>query len=640
MKFLSKIKNALVLVVLILLLPALLWAQNHPEYAVSLIPKALLENAHTVVRQELYQIDIPSYDEIIITHKKVVTLLNNNSGAGEFYQDYDDFTKIVKMEARIYDENGSEVREIKKKEIDDYSAVSGGTMYGDSRIKHINLSHPTYPYTVALEYKITISRFMYYPIWQIQNYGVSVQEATFVVTTNDVDNLNYQVLNMELSPTIQLQGEQTTLTWKVDNKTAIGKVAYSPSAAKTLPILLLSPKQFRLGKYEGRMDTWKDFGNFMNKLNHGRDILSQEEAKKIQALTTDAKTDREKAEILYKYLKENTRYISVQIGVGGWQTFEADYVAKNKYGDCKALTHYMKAMLTAVGVKSYPVLINRGDDDPGLIQDDFVLPSFNHVLLKLASEDYFLECTNSYEPPNYLGTGNQNRKALLITESGGELIMTPAILPQDNKEFNKATISLAENGDAHITNECRISGILQDRLRWESFNKKQEELEKYFIENCGLPSPYIKKYSVKPLLEKPEVEVNYEADVRKYAAKSGPRFFVPINPINPFTTVPDNKVRNGKIEFDQGYMLEDELTLILPQGYEVESMPDANTLLESPYGTFKMELITEPTQLVYKRSLTMLPVSLPASAYEDFRNFRKQVAEWDGVKLVLVKKRT
>ena len=43
----------------------------------------------------------------------------------------------------------------------------------------------------------------------------------------------------------------------------------------------------------------------------------------ILKLIEGASTNLEKIEILYRYLQENTRYVSVQLGIGGWQTFDA-----------------------------------------------------------------------------------------------------------------------------------------------------------------------------------------------------------------------------------------------------------------------------------------------------------------------------
>ncbi len=619
-------------------LSAFVLAQSNPLYSVDLIPKALLEDAHTVVRLEDYKVEIPSYDKVVESYKAVITILKAESNSDQITLVYDSFSKINSMKGSIYDASGKLIRKIKKKEIYDQSAVSSISMYEDNRFKQIEFNYPTYPYTIEIEYKKTNNQSMFYPNWRVQDYGVSVEQTSFTVVTKDLDNLNYKVLNIELPPTKEIEGDKCTLSWNVVAKPAIHNVRYGPSSSEIIPMVLLSPKQFKMGKYEGNMNSWKDFGHFMNKLNKGRDELSPKMKKEVLALTASVKSDREKIDILYKYLQDNTRYINVSIGVGGWQTFDADYVEKNKYGDCKALTNFMKSMLNAVDVKAYPVYIGSGRSD-ALINEDFVYPHFNHVILNVPSEDYWLECTSSYSPPNYLGASNADRTALRVTEQGGELVKTPSFSPEESKETNKTIITLSENGDAIIVNESLFSGPRQGRLRYVSFEKTKKELEEEFLGHCGLPSVSIIEYNVEPLLNEPVVKVDYDIDVRKYAIKSGKRFFVPLNAINKFTSVPPKVDRKESIILKQGYMLEDELSLVLPEGYRIESMPDESKLLNSDYGVYKMDLKLEGSILKYKRTLKMLPLHLPATEYEAFRNFRKEVAELDSAKLVLVKKK-
>ena len=109
---------------------------------------------------------------------------------------------------------------------------------------------------------------------------------------------------------------------------------------------------------------------------------------------------REKVRRIYEYLQKNTRYVSIQLGIGGFQPFDAISVASNGYGDCKALSNYTYSLLKAVGVKSNYIVINAGEGEDDIVTD-FPSSQFNHVILAVPMETrLFAKChptTNCYQ---------------------------------------------------------------------------------------------------------------------------------------------------------------------------------------------------------------------------------------------------
>ena len=164
------------------------------------------------------------------------------------------------------------------------------------------------------------------------------------------------------------------------------------------------PKTFSYEGFQGDLTSWQTYGDFYKDLNKGRDELSETMKETVKDLIAGANTNSQKIEKLFSYLKKNMRYVSLQLGIGGFQTFDAKFVEKNKYGDCKALSNFMKAMLKEAGIKSFPVLVNAGEEVFYEVEKDFVFPMFNHVILYVPDEDCWLECTSTANPPGYLGS--------------------------------------------------------------------------------------------------------------------------------------------------------------------------------------------------------------------------------------------
>ncbi len=623
----------------LLALPCLLAGQQYSAYS---IPDSLLAGADEVVREEHYELEVRSEKAGIVRYRKVVTLLNKNSDANIFVLGYDADSKVRKLEARIYDRLGQEIRKLDKDEIRDFAAVDGFSIYQDNRLKALEANHHEYPYTLAYDYEMTVSGidFAFFPRWQIQDYRQSVEQAGFVIRMLPELPLHYKALNIELEPRVQEEEKEVRYSWEVQGLKALPAEPYSPRASEILPILMTAAGKFRVEEYLGSMSDWKAFGAFVGQLFEGRDALPPATAGEVRRLVAGAGSDAEKLDILYRYLQAHMRYVSVQLGIGGWQPFDAQYVAENKYGDCKALSNFMKALLKEAGITAYPVLIANGDIAYE-VEDNFTYPLFNHAILYVPSEDMWLECTSSTYPPGYIGAGNDGRRVLLITPEGGRLKATPELTEEDNTSIARTEITLAEDGTARVSAEVAATGSRHEAYRRRQAYSSREELEKWFVRSSSLPAMSLESLDIQVAPGAPQARCRYSATLPRYASKAGKRLFIPLNAVSPLETIPEKmEQRRYPIRIDEAFTEVDTIVFQLPEGFQVESMPEEPVIVESTFGRYEAKVEKQGGKLAYARRFQLRGSTLPAEQYEAFRSFFQEVAKADKAMVVLVEKKT
>ncbi len=612
------------------------------SYAVENIPLELIKNATEVMRYDYMKFDIENAKTAKLYTRFAVTILNNKSRAYLQYIRYDKDRKVSNLSARIYDSNGKVIRKIKGKEFIDRSAISDFSIYEDSRVKSIELYHNKYPYTIEVEYTQTYNGLLFYPSSYLQDYAKSVEHFEFIVASPTGLDIQHKALNTDLEPVISQQNNKTVYTWKANNLPALKRESYSPTRADILPVIKTAPTKFQYGKYSGDMSSWTSLGQFIYDLNKDRDQLSPEMIAKVKELTATAENDEEKIAILYKYLQDNMRYVSVQLGIGGYQTFDAQYVEKNKYGDCKALSNFMKAMLSVAEIESYQSLIYSNRSNKIEITDDFTTMNFaNHVIINVPSENIWLECTSTDYPPNYIGSGNDDRQTLLLTEEGGKILRTPAYTLDQNKTSTEANIKINNEGAALIKLQTEYVGPSHDYYRYISNNLSKEDLEKDFLEETNLPAFTIDKLEFTNDEKAPRSVLDFHISVPRYTSKAGRRIFIPLNKLNAFEQVPKVvEKRIHPVNIKTAYKEEDSYTITIPLDYNVESIPNKNINLESEFGKYQVDIEVSNSTIKYKRVLEIYAVELPAEKYNELRDFYKAIAKADNMKAVIVKERT
>jgi len=610
------------------------------EYSALLIPNELLENADAVIRSENVLIDVKNKREAKKTIKKVITILNEDSHANTFVLYYGPGSEVKNITVNLYNKLGQGLRKMDKSEIKDYSANGRG--FGDNRIKYLELNHSSYPYTIELTYeqKLRGMDFAFYLNWRIQRSpDESVQSACYTLTMPNDFDITHRAYHLENEPKIKQESEAKSYIWTVENISAVKREPFAGRNELKMPYIAVGAKDFQVEDYRGSLESWQKFGGFINTLWNGRDELSEEMKAKVHSMTAGVATDKEKIDILYRWMQDKMRYVSVQLGIGGWQTFPARYVEDNKFGDCKALTNFMMSMLKEVGIESDPALVYSGRYTPEY-DEDFASPRFNHVILNVPSEDYWLECTSNYAPPNYLGRGTENKPVLLFNENGGTLSKTPTSNASANVAERKIEVNVSSDGSAIIKNTSRLHRHRESPWRYYSFEKSEEELRKYFQKNSALPTFQFEAFSVVPNREEPFTQLDFQVKINRYGSKAGKRLFVPVNVVSARSYVPPKakETRISDVVLKNAKTDKDEIILSLPNSYEAESIPTGKKEVKTEFGSYSIEFEQRENKVICRRNFMIKALTLPPEKYAEVRQFYKDVAKLDKTQIVLVKR--
>jgi hypothetical protein len=621
-----------------LLCTTLIISAQDAFYPVFTIPEALKENANCVVRFEESVIEIDEDLSFTVKEHTIVTILNEKGkyrtivGSSE-----DKFTTIKKIEGKIYGSMGNLIRKSEKSDLEIYGGNSENEMT-DNRSKSLRLTNNSYPYTVEFYIETKSKSFFMVPSYTIQNVGESVQESSFSLITPDNYTFKWKMINAD-APFKQTIIKDKVL-WKCSFKDlkANPVETYDPYFSKAYAQLLIAPEHVTVEDYQGDMKTWKGVGEFYYNMNKDRDQVSPAMEQQIKSLVATAKNNREKIDLLYRYLQKNHRYVSIQLGIGGWQTLDAQFVEQKRYGDCKALSNYMKAMLKVVGIPTYQALVYAGGTYYPKLYDDMPVPRFNHVILYVPGEEMWLECTSNQNPTGYLGDFTANRQVLLLTPEGGKLVKTPELDAPHNQRQMNAKIQLDDAGNATIQSKMVYSGNLHDDYRDLAHEKDAKEREKKFAEGLGLSIMAFKSFAITAADTKPESTIEAAYETRSYAKASGKRFFVPITRIKPSKlSLPADTARFHDLYMPETYTLQDTFTFTIPAGLKVESTPRPASI-QSPYGTYELTVAPMDNQEIKAiRRVVVLPVSVAAKQYNEVRKFYLDIIKADGVQVVLIK---
>ena len=612
------------------------------EFAVAKIPIALLKNANAVVRIDEQVVKMKNLTDMLIQKRFVVTVMNEegNKFAG-FLEQYDKFNKIESIDGVLYDASGKKIKTLKKSEVKDYTALSEMTLAADGRIKEHNFFYKVYPYTVEYTIEERMNETMFFPSWNpLSDQNLSVEESSMTVIVPKDYVLRFKMINYSVDPLVKIDKEVKEYSWKVSNLEAIKEEDASPSLDEITPTVLIAPSDFQIEDFNGKMNDWAELGRFQASLNKDRDLLPPAIKEKVHELTDGVEKTEVKVERLYNFMQNNTRYVSIQFGIGGWRPLEAGFVASKGYGDCKALSNYMYALLKEASIPSYYTLIRAGRNEDDIIAN-FPSRQFNHAIICVPNkkDTIWLECTDQSIPAGYLGAFTCNRYALLVDEKGGKLVRTPKYGLKQNTLVRHINATINEEGTLETHLISRYNGLLQDEIYQIIHYLSKDKVKEYLREELDFATYEVNKFDYKENKSSvPEIVESLDITVSNYASITGKRLFVtPDIMTRSSLKFKADEERKCDIYFRFEYNHVDSVEIEIPTGYDLEAMPQDMTL-SSKFGKYSSVIKLKDNKIYYYRNMEYYSGRFPAKDYPELVKFYDAAYKADRAKIVFVKK--
>jgi hypothetical protein len=604
---------------------------------------ACAQESGAFVNEHATEFDVRSGARARLSVTKVVTVTEargRDQGILQVYYDRE-LQRIRTFEGELRDARGKVIRKLRKDDIIDDAVLTAGTLYDGWRVRIGTLVHDAFPYTVSYSYEVDYDGISHWPTWRPQETEAAVLLAEFRIVAPEGMPIRYRAQNLDLEPTVSTRSGRTTYQWTATAMPPFESEPWGPSFSEQVPSIYTAPDDFQIEGYRGSMGSWAGLSEWYTLLGKGRDEVPPALRAEVEALVAGVGGIAERARVVYRFMQERTRYVSVQLGIGGWQPNDVVYVDKNRFGDCKALVNYTQALLRVVGVDAYPALIRSGVGAPE-VPADFPCNPFNHVVLYVPNhgDPLWLECTSQTMPFGRIGAANENRWALVAFPGGGKLMRTPSSSSDENFQNRTAHVGFTATGDATAVVETRFGGNQQERVRASVLTSSGPDRERWLRGQIALPAYELTGVSFDGIeAGMDRVSLSYSLTINKYGRKTGSRMFIRPYIIEHPVSVPPpaERERTQPVTFGYRFADTDSVMITLPAGYEVEALPSPVDL-ETSFGRFASEVtVQDDGSLSYVRYLEISETSVPASVYEEVRNFFSTVAAADRTQAVLVR---
>ena len=486
--------------------------------------------------------------------------------------------------ATITGSTGKVIKKIKRQDLESMALAQG---LADDFFVYFYQPLAPFPFIVEYEYTLTYKRGVpafpsYFPVTE---EDVRLEKGEYSVVVPSGTKIQY---SSTVEPDIVKEDFNERYVWRFNDYSGFVEEDRMPSAREIVPHVYASPVNFMFSKVEGQQGSWKDLGLWLYDLQKDTWDLTDQDKAKVREMTSGCGNTFEKVKVLYDYLRNTTRYVSIQLGIGGYKPFSASTVSRTGFGDCKALSNYLKALLEVAGVESDYFIVNTNVSD--LVKDYSSVGQMNHAMLAVPVNDegmmkgdtLWVECTNPKLPLGYRHDDIAGHQVVLIKENGGEMVRCGRYPDSLSRLENNVRVLVSSVGDAFVdVREKAFLDFTESRVSFSSLDTKSQTdrmASKVAASSNNLKIKEIwNNFNDYPIFGRayvPQTRIDYSFESRSFAETSGERMLIPVTPLRSGVGWQRGERKND-IFLETGAVYLDSIEIVAPASYELESLPKA-----------------------------------------------------------------
>ena len=580
-----------------------------------------------------------------------VRILNREGrGAAQAVDVYEtDMGKVREMHAWLIRPSG-QVKSYGKSEISDEAELND--VYDESRRKRISAVDDAETGAVFGFQTISESRPYFNQLFWYFQAGISpvVSSRLTLVLPNGWRANGITFNHAAVEPTVN----GTSYAWELRALPAVEREPSSPRDVQPRLEVKYFPTEGTKSPGARVFDSWSELSRWYTELSGPQAVPDEKIAAKARELTASAKTELDRVRAIGSYV-QTIQYISIQIGVGRWRPHAAAQVFAKSYGDCKDKANLMRAMLKAVGIESYPVLIFSGD--PTFVREAWPSPfQFNHCIIAIRVKEDFqvaailqhpklgrlliFDATDEDTPVGDLPQHEQGSLALVAAGDDGALLRMPVTTPEANEVHRFAEVQLAADGS--ITAIVREKAVGQSAVSYRREFRhlsRSEYLKK--IEGWvtyGATASKVTRVEPADDIREGRFGLDVEFSAVSYGQLMQNRLLVfkPAIISRSEALALTQTTRKYPVVLSSRAFSE-TVRIKLPAGVDVDELPDA-VKLDTPFASYKTSYEVKNGELIFTRQLAQRAGTIPPDQYDTVRRFFEKIRTAEQAPVVLARK--